>query len=204
MKENIVSKNKQLVIIDEGHGIDTPGKRAEHEWGVFFEWEYTRSLGSKACDLFTYNDINNIRLVDGNKDMPLEDRIRLVYEIKNKYVGWDIFLISLHGNAAGIEQANGYEIFTSPAKNKSDDIATVLYNEAEKLGLKMRHDWSDGDPDKESRFYMLTQSPVWAVLVEIGFYTNKAEAMRMLSQDFQLMCAYNLLNGVKRVFREVF
>lgn len=199
--------SKNIVIWDVGHGINTPGKRAEFNGITFFEWSYNRCIEKFAMKICEESGINFISLVPENKDIPLisrnpfiDTRISRLYNIKKKYPGYNIFVCSIHGNAAGVEQANGYEIFTSPYRNISDSIATIFYNNAKELGFKMRNDWSDGDPDKEAKFTILTESPFWAVLVENGFYTNYKEAIRMSSFNFQKQIGENLVKSVEEVF----
>lgn len=45
----------------------------------------------------------------------------------------------------------------------------------------MRTDYCDGDPDKESKFYILVHSECPAVLTENFFYTNKCDLKYMTS-----------------------
>jgi N-acetylmuramoyl-L-alanine amidase len=101
----------------------------------------------------------------------------------------------MHGNGAGVESASGYEVFTSPSRNFSDDCATILYNHAKMLGLRMRSDWTDGDPDKEARFAILTKSVTWAALIETGFFTNYSEARLMATPSFQKQVGTNLIGA---------
>ncbi len=73
--------------------------------------------------------------------------------------GADIF-ISLHCNSAANESAEGYEIWTSPGQTEGDRLATCIYGQiaAEFPDRAGRTDYSDGDPDKESRFYVLVNT----------------------------------------------
>lgn len=204
-KEYIINNSKDIVIWDAGHGVDTPGKRSKFDSIIFYEWAYNRSICKQALHYCNLNNINSIELVPEDKDVALysswrDSRIGRLNNIKSKYKGYNIFVVSLHGNAAGVEQANGYEIFTSPYRNISDSIATIFYNNAKELNFKMRNNWNDGDPDKEVRFTILTKSPFWAVLVENGFFTNYKEAIRMSSKSFQSKIGENLVKSVKKVF----
>jgi N-acetylmuramoyl-L-alanine amidase len=47
---------------------------------------------------------------------------------------------------------------------------------------KMRSDWSDGDPDKEAAYMVLTKTKCPAVLVENLFMDNK-EDLNILKSD---------------------
>lgn len=113
-------------------------------------------------------------------DVPLDTRITWA----NRY--WRTYrapLVSIHTNAIGNESqgpslpARGISVFTSPNDTQSDEIATRLFEAFEVMegvgGLPVRRgDWSDGDPDHERRFAVLTKTEGPAVLVEGGFFTN--------------------------------
>lgn len=81
-------------------------------------------------------------------------------------------LLSIHCNSGG---GTGFEAFTSPGNTSSDAWATALLEEyhREFPDLAYRKDLSDGDPDKEARFTVLTESNGPAVLFELGFIDVK-------------------------------
>ena len=97
------------------------------------------------------------------------------------------FLVSIHANAAGDGSqwmsARGWECYTSVGKTKSDKIADLFYNQAQKVffGAKIRTDFSDGDIDKESNFYILKNTLCPAVLTENFFQDNKEDVQYLLS-----------------------
>jgi N-acetylmuramoyl-L-alanine amidase len=62
----------------------------------------------------------------------------------------------------------------------------------------MRTDYSDGDADKESRFYVLRKTSMPAVLVEYGFFTNEKEAIKMMDPIYQEKLARLTVKGIKK------
>lgn len=80
------------------------------------------------------------------------------------------YFLSIHCNSA-TNPAEGFEVFTSPGQTKADKPATDLINayQAEFPGIKLRADRSDGDPDKEARFTVLTGTKAPAALLELEF-----------------------------------
>ena len=73
--------------------------------------------------------------------------------------------------------------YTFPGHTESDDIADCLYLAAEKNlpGQKIRTDYSDGDPDIESAFYVLKHTLCPAILTENLFMDNKEDCRFLLS-----------------------
>lgn len=118
----------------------------------------------------------------------LNFRVRKVNEVCKIYGKENVIYVSLHVNASGNGQwmkASGWEIFTSPGQTKSDVLATCMWNAAKNyLGdlTTIRSDWSDGDPDKEAKFFVLTKTKCPAVLVENLFMDNK-EDLNILKSD---------------------
>lgn len=79
--------------------------------------------------------------------------------------------------------ARGWEAYTCKGQTKSDRLATMLYEQAQKSfnGMTIRKDFSDGDPDKEENFYILKNTLCAAVLTENFFMDNKEDVSYMLS-----------------------
>ena len=90
--------------------------------------------------------------------------------------GAELF-ISIHCNSAVSPNAVGYEVWTSPGDTAGDALATCIYEQiaAEFPDRAGRPDYSDGDPDKESRFYVLVHTDAPACLVEMAFISNDEE-----------------------------
>ena len=115
--------------------------------------------------------------------------------------GADIF-ISLHCNSAANESAEGYEVWTSPGQTEGDRLATCIYKQiaAEFPDRAGRTDYSDGDPDKESRFYVLVYTDAPACLVEMAFISNDAEAALLADAAWQDRYARAIARGVTDYF----
>ena len=180
--------SKTLVILDNGHGIDTPGKRSPI-WSnntQLFEWKFNRDIVDSIIGYLQVANISYVKLIEESQDISLKervDRINTIYkENKDKY---KVYLVSIHGNAAdNAPTANGIEVFTSIGETKSDTIAEVFYSKLKNLGWKMRPNRSNKG-GKEENFYILKNSHCPAVLTENGFYTNEEECKKMLEFYWQ-------------------
>ena len=115
--------------------------------------------------------------------------------------GADIF-ISLHCNSAANQSAEGYEVWTSPGNTLGDKLATRIYGQiaAEFPDRAGRTDYSDGDPDKESRFYVLVHTDAPACLVEMAFISNDEEAGLLADAAWQDRYARAIARGVTDYF----
>ena len=110
-----------------------------------------------------------------------------VNRIACKYGIADSLLLSIHVNATGNGSqwmnARSWCAYTFPGHTESDEIADFLYLTAEKNlpGQKIRTDYSDGDPNIESAFYVLKHTLCPAVLTENLFMDNKEDCRFQLS-----------------------
>jgi N-acetylmuramoyl-L-alanine amidase len=98
-----------------------------------------------------------------------------------------VAFISIHANSFSSPQANGYEVWTAPGQTESDDLATAVYDSiaAAFPQLNGRPDLSDGDPDKEERFTVLTATSMPAILVETAFISNPTEEQLLANPEGQ-------------------
>ena len=170
------------VLIDNGHGSNTLGKRSPD--GRLREYAYAREIALRLeMELRKYG-IDVERIVKEEVDVPLAERCRRA----NEHKASEAILISIHCNAAGNGsdwmQARGWEAWTSVGKTKADKLATYLYEAAAEClpGMKIRKDMSDGDADKESQFYILKHTKCPAVLTENLFQDNREDVDFLLSE----------------------
>ena len=168
------------ILLDNGHGQDTPGKRSPD--GFFREYAYTRFLASQIQEQLTTLGLDAQLLVPEMEDIPLPERCRRVNAICQEYGKDQVILLSLHVNAAGNGRewmnARGWSCYTTRGETAADSLATALYEAAKDWlsGQRLRTDYTDGDPDIENSFYILryTSCPV-AVLTENLFMDNKED-----------------------------
>ena len=111
--------------------------------------------------------------------------------------GAELF-VSIHCNSAASPSAAGYEVWTSPGDTPGDVLATCIYEQiaTEFLDRAGRTDLSDGDPDKESRFYVLVHTDAPACLLEMAFISNDEEAALLSNAAWQERYARAIARGV--------
>lgn len=201
------------IILDNGHGIDTPGKRSP--WSAckvkpeleFFEWKYNRELIPLLINALCPEGFEVLQLVSEDNDITLPERVRRINnKVKdNATRGNRTILISLHNNAAGKGDkwttARGWSAWTTRGQNNSDKLAECLYEAADKilppLGQKVRKDKSDGDADWESNFYIIKGANCPAVLIEQMFQDNVEDVEWLLTDEGKQTLVEIVKEGVK-------
>jgi len=173
----------KLIILDNGHGSDTAGKRSPvwEDGSQLFEYEFNRDIVKRISVLLNDAGIPHCVLVPELTDISLETRVRRANALYNE-LGKNACLISIHANAGG---GTGWECYTSVGKTKSDEYATIICRQFEKdfPEWKMRFDNSDGDPDKESPFYILKNTNCPAILTENFFMDTEKDCRFIMSEE---------------------
>ena len=190
------------VLIDPGHGIDTPGKRSPD--GLFLEYLWNRQVADLLLEKLVAMGIDASLVVTETNDVTLRNRVNRVNTICNKVGASNVLLVSIHANAAGNGSswmnAKGWSCYTSKGKTKSDQVAEYLYDafEEEFPDRKIRKDLSDADKDWEENFYVLEKSRCPAILLENFFYDNREECAWMLQEETKRRIASAAAKGIAK------
>ena len=175
-----------LILIDNGHGHNTPGKRSPD--GKFLEYAYNREIATRIVADLKDRGYNAQLLVPEPEDIPLSERVRRINAHCNTLGKSNVILISIHVNAAGNGtkwlNATGWSCYTSKGQTTSDRIAECFYEAAKKNfpDRRIRTDYSDNDPDWEENFYILRHSLCPAVLTENFFMDNPTDLQYLQSR----------------------
>ena len=189
------------VLIDPGHGIDTPGKRSPD--GKFREYLWNRQVADLLGARLVAMGIDASPVVTETNDIPLSTRVQRVNRICSKVGASNVMLVSIHANAAGNGgwmNVKGWSCYTSKGNTESDRIAECLYDAFEKEfpDRKIRKDLSDGDRDWEENFYVLAKSRCPAVLLENFFYDNPEECAFLVKEETKERIASAAALGIAR------
>lgn len=188
-----VSKFK--ILIDNGHGVNTAGKRSPYSAnGVkpmieFYEYKWNREIAAEIVRRLKELKYDAELIVTESNDISLSERAKRVNKVCGE-IGTDrVIFLSIHANAAGNAtkwmDAQGWCAYTTVGTTKSDKLADFLYDEAEKnfKGRKIRKDNSDGDRDWEANFTVIYKTVCPAVLTENFFYDNVDDVKYILSKE---------------------
>lgn len=193
--EQVSNDCEMVILIDNGHGNNTPGKRSPYSLKgalpeiEFYEYKWNREIANEVKNRLVNLGYDARLIVPEITDISLPERANRVNRICTQVGTSNVILISIHANAAGIGtswmSARGWCAFTTKGTTKSDKFAECLYEEAEKnfKGHQIRTDKSDGDKDWEANFSIIYKSYCPAVLTENFFYDNVDDVKYILSQE---------------------
>jgi N-acetylmuramoyl-L-alanine amidase len=177
---------KLSVMLDPGHGAETPGKRSPDN--SLLEYEFNRDMAGRIRYHLERHGVEVLTTTADDGDLPLADRC-----LAANTSDADIF-VSLHANAfgQGWTSTRGWEIYVYRKGSYSEQLA---------LSIQRATIPDSGLTDrglKAERFYVIRNTNMPAVLIEHGFYTNRDELQLLLAPDFReklaVMDAKGILN----------
>ena len=178
-----IKRNKFFVVIDPGHGGPDPGAIGI---GGIKESDVVLDVSKQVKKLLSEKGVN-VKLTRNNEvDLDLSPRVY----IANK-TDADIF-VSIHANASRGKRRdiNGLETFYY-----SGWKGRLLAKKIQRQILKV----SPGSPDRgvrQGRFYVIKNTRMPAVLVEIGFLTGRLDARRLEKSIHRKRIAYAITKGI--------
>lgn len=200
---------KLTVLLDNGHGIDTAGKRSPD--GVLREYKWTRDLAARLMEMLMLAGIECHLLVPEDTDIPLTSgkdnrcrRANTLYAEAQK-AGKTAVLVSLHINAAGSDgkwhDARGFSIKVQPGcSDQSKVLARSIYECAEKADLKGNRSVPK-EKYWEQNLGILRETKMPAVLGESLFMDNKEDCDYLLSEEGKQTIAEVYCEGIEKFIK---
>ena len=119
------------VLVDNGHGVETPGKRSPD--GRLREYKYAREIASSVVSRLKERGYDAALIVEEDRDISLQDRCKRVNNWCELKGNKNVILVSVHVNAAGNGEwmnATGWSAYTSIGQTSADKLADCLYDAA--------------------------------------------------------------------------
>ena len=172
------------ILIDNGHGVDTAGKRSPD--GSLREYKYAREIAGRIVSELRKQGFDAERIVTEENDISLRERCQRVNAICNRLGTKNVILVSVHCNAAGNGSqwmnARGWSAHVSlNASTQSKAFARSLIKVAENEGLKIRK-YAHQVPYWEQNLAICRDTNCPAVLTENLFQDNKEDVAFLLSE----------------------
>lgn len=193
-----------IILIDNGHGVNTPGKCSPDK--TVLEWKETRTIAKLLNDKLKSLGYTSYLLVTEDTDISLKERAKRANEYCKKYGSKNVVLVSIHLNAAGDDgkwhDATGFSSHVSNnASTKSKQLAKLLWDEAIKQGLKgNRYVPKEGYHAQNLAICRDTNCP--AVLTENLFQDNKEDCKIIISQEGKYKIVQAHVDAIQKYIKE--
>lgn len=185
------------ILIDNGHGENTPGKRSPD--GRLQEWAYTREIADMVVFGLRKHGIDAERIVKENIDVPLAERCKRANNIYRE-TRKNAILVSIHCNAAGNGtswmNARGWGVYVSDnASFNSKMLASSLAQVAISKGVTVRKQ-APGQGYWVQNLAICRDTNCPAVLTENFFQDNKEDVEYLLSSEGKRTVANIHIEGI--------
>jgi len=187
--------SKYLYILDAGHGgkypeghakageYTTPGKRMVKDDVVFYEGVNNRDNVKRIIEGMEKAGLEAIDIINDWRDVLLNERVRRANELGRSR---KCVYISIHSdaNSNGKEwnQASGIGTYVYTKGSKaSNDLAKYMHQELSCNFYGVAKDRKI----KKCAFYVVRNTSMPAVLLELGFHTNRDEVKLMAGEDWK-------------------
>ena len=174
--------SKFCVIIDAGHGGSDGGTVS----GKIIEKDINLSVALKLKTILEDNNIEVILTRNSDEKMSLAQRTSVANDSNAD------FFISLHCNYYEDDaQIAGLECYY----NSPDATESKAYAESIIHAVSLSNDVKTRDAKTEN-YYVLRNTQIPAVLVEMGFLSNYSESQKLLNDDYQEILAQRMAEGI--------
>lgn len=189
------------ILIDNGHGVTTPGKRSPD--GRLLEYKYCREIAREVVKRLKAPGYDAELLVPEDTDINLRERVRRVNAICDRIGSRNVCLVSIHNDAQGMGNdwtaARGFSVRISlNASARSKELARLIYGEADKYGRAVTGNRAT-PPEKYwvQSLYILNSTNCPAVLTENLFMTNRDDVAWLLSAEGREAIVRLHVEGIK-------
>ncbi len=165
------------IVLDAGHGPNTPGKRSPDG---LREYTINREIAYAMRDeLMKYKDVEVLFTFSDSQDVPLRTRT----DQANKW-GADVF-VSIHANALAGKMGNhgGIETLVYSTVGESLKLARVVQRHL--IAATALRDRGV----KVMNMHVLRESKMPAILIEHGFMDSYTDLPKLKTSQFRKLCA---------------
>ncbi len=180
------STAQKTIVIDPGHGGSDPGAIGND----LLEKDINLSVSLKLKNELTKLGYNVIMIRTADVEVALQDR-----PIVANNAGADIY-VSIHTNAYDSPTAKGIETYSHPDFTEDGILAKAIHSEL----VKDKSLFTIDRGLKTANFYVLRETAMPAVLIELGFITNEEDAKILVERQDDFAKA--IARGIDNYFNQ--
>jgi len=169
-----------VVVVDAGHGGKDPGTMV----GGAYEKSINLQVARKVASLLSQQGLNVVMTRDTDEFIELEERA----DTANRRDA-DLF-VSIHADSAPDRSISGYTLYVA------GDASREAYQAAQAVSAAMSRTGSSTRGIREADYKVLVQTRCPAVLIELGYLSNFADARHLQDNAFQNRLAQAITSGI--------
>jgi N-acetylmuramoyl-L-alanine amidase len=178
----------RCVVLDAGHGGIDGGTYHNDT----LEKDINLAVTLYLADILAKQELEIILTRSEDEYLTLEDRAYIANRSDAD------FFVSIHCNYyEGKETVSGIECYYYP-ESKEGKLCAEIVNGV----LKEEHSFKVRSP-KENDFFVLENTDMTAILVEVGYISDKTEREKLTRKEYQMLLAEKLAEGIQASLKEL-
>lgn len=183
----------ETVVIDAGHGGDDPGKVGI---GGALEKDINLAISRKLQKCLEKEGVRAVMTREDEKGLyTAEAANKKQDDMKNRCAKIDganpAFTVSIHQNSYTEESVHGPQVFYYTHSAEAQELAGYI-QEAMNAELTDR----PRETKANDTYYLLKKTKSPTVIVECGFLSNREEAARLVTEEYQQKVAEAVCRGI--------
>jgi N-acetylmuramoyl-L-alanine amidase len=222
-----ISSHSLTVILDPGHGGFDKGA----VYGSAKESHIVLNLGRKIKEYLEQDNLNVTLTRSKDEFLTLKQRVQLSKKIDGdifvslhanassdrRAYGLEFFLTPnrknksfasvSHGNESASQKADMDEtIELSKSKDLQKILKDIKQNIQSQKSLKLTRTLQNDLPGniKQAPFYVLTQTQMPSVLIEVGFLSHPKDNKKLMNEEYRNELALKIADSIKRYARNTY
>jgi len=177
------TEDPPIVIIDAGHGGWEPGAGN----GPINEKDIVLAISLEVERELKEKNIGYYMIRNDDTYVSLEDRVRIANEKSSK------LYVSIHNNSFTDKAQGGILTTYNPSSPTGKKIAEIMQSKLGNIGMR------DRNIMQRPNLYVLRYTDMPAILLEIGFISNKKDLKLLTDVSFQQKCAQQIVLGIEEI-----
>lgn len=180
-----VNQERQVIVIDPGHGGRDPGAMGRNN---LQEKRVVLDIGRQVAEILEQNGVQAVLSRYNDREIDLAPRVQTA-----ERVNADLF-VSIHANAISMSrpEVNGIETYYYSTGLR---LAQTLHRSL------LQETGANDRGVRRARFYVLRNTSMPAVLLEVGFVTGRQDAARLASSSYRTRLAEAIARGILQYVR---
>ena len=193
-----VSKEDKLIVIDSGHGGKDSGAVGMLDGKQIYEKDLTLSIAKKVREVLEKNGYKTDMTRTDDRFLELTEPPAQANE-ENAAA-----FVSIHINSVDeAPEASGTEVYYS-VLNNGDSYGATSEELAENVLTRMLYYMRSKNRGIKTADHAVTKRcKMPAILVEVGFITNKDELRNMCSDEYQYKVAQGIAEGIMNTVKDI-
>ena len=192
------SSARPVIIVDAGHGgIDGGAVGADGTVEKGINLEIARDL-EQMLSLFGFQVVmtrtedtligdTGANTVRRQKSTDLHKRLKMTEQYE------DALLISIHQNQYSVEKYSGTQVFFSPNRQESRQLAEFIQ---QAVTSRLQPDNKRQIKPSGKEIFLLYHAKIPSVMVECGFLSNRAELQKLKEETYQRQMSFAIACGI--------